>query len=229
MPRFGVVFDLDGLLVDSERVQALSFNVALAPHGVVLDDEAFGRLVGFSTRRNFEDLARLHPALAPHIASIHAAKDRAYRDLVDAEMRPMPGAVDLVRRLASAGIPIAVASSSPRVDVVACLRRIGVLDVLSTVSPGDEVAHPKPAPDVYLRAVGMLGLPGSRCVAIEDAGAGVDAAKAAGMACVAVPNRYTLGNDFGRADAVVSSLEDVTIDRLESLAAPWGRAAGREA
>jgi HAD superfamily hydrolase (TIGR01509 family) len=217
MPLPGVVFDLDGLLVDSERVQAIAFNVALAPHGVVLSDDEFACFVGYSTRQNFLDLAARHPHLAPHVPAIHAAKDRAYRDLVDAQMRAMPGAVELVRTLHEAGIPMAVASSSPREDVVACLRRVGLDGWLALVSPGDEVARTKPAPDVYLRAVGMLGMPASACVALEDAQAGVESARAAGLRCIAVPNRYTRGNDFGRADACLPSLEDVTLPFLVAL------------
>lgn len=218
MTPFGVVFDLDGLLVDSERVQAMAFNAALAPHGIVLNDDDFAGFVGYSTAQNFRDLAVAHPHLAPHVPEILAAKDRAYAALVETEMRPMPGAAELVRALAAAGVPMAVASSSYRVDVEACLRRVGLDDVLRVLSPGDEVPRTKPAPDVYLRAVERLGLPPSRCVAIEDAEAGVRAAKAAGLACLAVPNRYTLGHDFGPADARVEGLPEVTVGFLRGLA-----------
>jgi HAD superfamily hydrolase (TIGR01509 family) len=225
MASFGVVFDLDGLLVDSERVQAMAFNVALAPYGIVLSDDDFAMFVGYSTLQNFRDLAVRHPKLAPDVVAIHDAKDRAYADLVQTQMRVMPGAVDLVRALRDAGVPMAVASSSWRVDVEACLRLVGLGDVLTTLSPGDEVPRSKPAPDVYLRAVGLLGLPASSCVALEDAEAGVRAAKAAGLACIAVPNRYTRGHVFAGADAVMDSLAGITPALLESMV----RAAGQGA
>ncbi|MBP7127737.1 HAD family phosphatase [Myxococcota bacterium] len=218
MDRFGVVFDLDGLLVDSERLQARAFAVALSPFGIVLDDREFGRFVGLSTRQNFLDLARMHPRLADHLEEIHARKDRAYRELVEREMEPMPGARTLVEALHRDGIPMAVASSSPRADVAASLARAGLSGFLDRIVAGDEVARPKPAPDLYLRAAELAGLPPWQCVALEDARAGVEAAKAAGLSCVAIPNRYTRDHDFSRADLVLPSLEHVSRSLLASLA-----------
>lgn len=216
MAGFGVVFDLDGLLVDSERVQAMAFNVALAPYGIELSDEDFASFVGYSTLQNFKDLARKHPRLAPDVLAIHDIKDRAYAELVRTEMRSMPGALELVRALDASGVPMAVASSSYRQDVEACLHCVGLGEVLTILSPGDEVRRTKPAPDVYLRAVELLGLPASFCVALEDAEAGVRAAKAAGLCCIAVPNRFTRGHDFGLADGVVASLTVLTPTWLRS-------------
>ncbi len=218
MTPYGVVFDLDGLLVDSERVQAMAFNEVLAPYGIRLSDVDFARLVGISTAQNFADLAAVHPRLAIDVPGIIRAKDRAYADLVPVEMRAMPGALDLVEGLGRAGVPMAVASSSFRADVESCLRQVGLDALLAKVSPGDEVPRTKPWPDVYLRAAGLLGLPPARCIAMEDAAAGVQAAKAAGMRCIAVPNRYTRRHDFAAADVVLDGLPDVTLELLESLA-----------
>lgn len=217
MHRIGVVFDLDGLLVDSEGLQARAFAIALAPFGVALDDETFSRFVGISTWQNFRDLARIHPHLAPHLEEIQARKDRAYQDLVEREMRPMPGARSLVESLHRSGIPMAVASSSPRADVKASLSWAGLSAWLDRIAAGDEVARPKPAPDLYLRATEMIGLAPSRCVALEDAQAGVAAAKAAGLACIAIPNRYTRHHDLSRADLILPSLEQVSVDLIRSL------------
>jgi HAD superfamily hydrolase (TIGR01509 family) len=131
----------------------------------------------------------------------------------------MPGAVALVRALAAASVPLAVASSSPHDDIGPSLVAVGLDALLPVRVSGFDVARMKPAPDVYLRAIDLLGLSPSACVAVEDAQAGVEAAKAAGLSCVAVPNRYTLGrHDFRAADAVVASLETVTAELLETLA-----------
>ena len=211
LPPFGVVFDLDGLLVDSERVQAIAFNVVLARYGIELDDAAFAQLVGTCTWQNFVDLKLAYPQIAEDVADIIARKDGVYADLVPREMTAMPGAVTLVRALAAHGVPMAVASSSGREDIVASLRAVGLDRSLTRLASGVEVPRSKPAPDVYLAALDLLGLPASACVALEDAGPGVEAATAAGLACVAVPNRFTRGrHDFTRAAAVVDSLEQVT-------------------
>ena len=219
-PAFGVVFDLDGLLVDSERVQAISFNIVLARYGIRLDDESFARLVGTSTWQNFVDLKQAYPQIAEDVARIIARKDEVYADLVPREMTAMPGAIPLVQALALANVPLAVASSSGREDILASLRAVGLAGLLTRVASGVEVPRSKPAPDVYLAALDLLGLPASACVALEDAGPGVEAATAAGLACLAVPNRFTRGrHDFTRAVAVVDSLERVTPAMLARMAA----------
>jgi HAD superfamily hydrolase (TIGR01509 family) len=141
-------------------------------------------------------------------------------------MEAMPGAVELVRALRAGRVPIAVASSSGLADVAASLRAVGLDDDLPVRASAEEVARPKPAADVYLLAVRRLGLAPEACVALEDAGPGVAAAVAAGLACVAVPNAYTVGHDFAGAALVARSLRDLSPGSLRSLvrrAPPTGR------
>mgnify|MGYP002640547527 CR=1 FL=1 len=216
MADFGVLFDLDGLLVDSERVQQLSFNKVLADHGVHLDDEAFSRLVGISTRRNFIALKE-QIGFAESVDSIVERKNKAYLELVPHEMRPMPGALALVQSLKTLSIPMAVASSSFRVDVVAPLRAVGLLEYFPRIVAGDEVEHTKPAPDLYLAAAKQVGVHASSCVALEDTQSGLRSAIAAGVPCLVVPNRYTRNHDFAGNSAQVSSLEEVTPEFLRGL------------
>lgn len=220
MTRWAVVFDLDGLLVDSEPVQQESFNVVLARYGVRLDDDAFRPLVGRSTRENFAFLKERY-GIGDAIADLLARKASAYDALI-ARIRPMPGAVRLVRDLARSHVRMAVASSSPRGVVLRSLLAAGFEGGLGVVVGGDEVARTKPAPDVYLRAVEVLGLPAGSCVAVEDSEAGVEAAVGAGLRCVAVPNRYTSGDAFARADLVCPSLDDLTVTALKRVVDPRG-------
>lgn len=215
MRRWAVVFDLDGLLVDSEPVQQESFNVVLARYGVHLDDEEFRPLVGRSTRENFAFLKERY-GIGESIADLLARKVLAYDALIG-RMRPMPGAVRLVRDLAAAGVRMAVASSSPGQVVRRSLAAAGFDGGLGIVVGGDEVARTKPAPDVYLRAVEVLGLAAGSCVAVEDSEAGVEAAVRAGLRCVAVPNRYTAGGAFGLAVRVCRALDDLTVETLRGL------------
>lgn len=220
MTRWAVVFDLDGLLVDSEPVQQESFNVVLARYGIRLDDDAFRPLVGRSTRENFAFLKERY-RIGDSIEDLLARKASAYDALIG-RIRPMPGAVRLVRDLAAAGVRMAVASSSPRRVVERSLAAAGFDGGLGLVVGGDEVARTKPAPDVYLRAVEVLGLPAGSCVAVEDSVAGVEAAVEAGLRCVAVPNRYTSGDDFARADRVFPSLDGLTETALKGVVDPRG-------
>lgn len=215
---FGVVFDLDGLLVDSERVQALSFNAVLKPFGVYLDDEVFARLVGLPTRKNFEDLKRWYPSITATVEELLERKSLEYARLIPIEMRPMEGAVELVRSLWEKGVPMAVASSSPHEDIEMSLEAIGLERMIPVRVSGFDCPRMKPAPDVYLLAATRLGMEPSRCIAFEDAQAGVEAAAAAGMLVVAVPNRFTAGrHDFSKANTVISSLKDVCFRRLAEM------------
>lgn len=214
--RFGVIFDLDGLLVDSEPVQKMSFNAVLGIHGIVLSDDDFQPLVGHSTRCNFEDLKKRYEIDAD-VDDLLRRKAQAYENLIDSRMRPMPGAKRLVAELLSEGIPVAVASSSIRRDVEHSLEAVEMKKGLSYLVAGDEVSRSKPAPDLYLKAAEGLGFPPSRCIALEDSEAGVQAATAAGIQCIAVPNRYTRDQEFAEAIQVVDTLERITRGTLEAF------------
>lgn len=247
--EFAIVFDLDGLLVDSEPVQAEAFNEVLGRRGHRLQDEDFIELVGYSTYDNWATLRRRF-SLPETAEELLIEKDVAYHALLATFLRPMPGAIDLVRALAQAEVPMAVASSSPRRDVLLSLQAVGLIprpcDEGGRVSPvpssaaaktapecsrssardfgsfehivtADDVERTKPAPDLYLEAARRLGRQPRRCVALEDTGAGLEAACAAGMPCVAVPHRYTTGHDFSRAARIIESLADLTPADLRAL------------
>ncbi len=213
----GVIFDLDGLLVDSEPLQAKAFNVVLAKHGIFLEEEDFAELVGIQTIDNFRTLRRGH-GIPESVDSLMAGKDAAYHRLVATDLVALPGACELVLGLHATGVPLAVASSSPRKDVHMSLEAVGLDHCFPIVVTASDVARTKPAPDLYLLAAERLGIPPQRCIALEDSSAGLQAATAAGLACVAVPNIYTRSQDFADAVAQLGSLEELTPSRLLELA-----------
>ncbi len=214
--QFGVIFDLDGLLVDSEPLQAESFNIALEPLGIRLSDEVFEGLVGIATIQNFRDIKDQYGILQS-LDELMAAKNRAYSELIWSRLQPRPGAVQLVKRLAAEGVPMAVASSSVGDDVRASLRSVGLFEYMEHVVTADDVQRTKPAPDLYLLAAQRLGIPVGRCVAFEDAGPGVQAAVSAGIRCVAVPHKFTAAHDFSMAVAVWTTLEGVSPETVRAL------------
>lgn len=213
---WGAVFDLDGLLVDSEPLQAQAFNVALQRYDVFLDEDDFAALVGFETIDNFRTLRRRYN-LPETAEELLARKNRAYHEIVPLKMQATPGARELVEALFHARVPLAVASSSPRIDVLLSLNSVGLAQPFGTVVTADDVERTKPSPDLYLEACRSLGLPPGRCVAFEDSGAGVEAATNAGLACFAVPHAYTRDHDFSKAVAVLDSLHEISLERLKSM------------
>jgi beta-phosphoglucomutase-like phosphatase (HAD superfamily) len=133
---WAVIFDLDGVLVDSEPLQVKAFNVALAPHGISLTDEDFLDLVGLSTEENFRVIRQRH-SIAESVGDLLVRKNAAYQALVRSELEASAGAPALVRELAARRIPIAVASSSPRSDVLLSLESVGLLDAFGPPHVGE--------------------------------------------------------------------------------------------
>ncbi|MGH9273537.1 MAG: HAD family hydrolase, partial [Acidimicrobiales bacterium] len=147
-------------------------------------------------------------------AAAYETQDRSIRDRLPAN----PGVTELLDALATAGLPVGIASSSSRAWLDRHVGRLGLLDRFATLVGSDLVGGiSKPAPDVYLKACADLGADPARSVALEDSAHGATAAKAAGMAVVVVPSRITIHNDFSHADLVVDSLLDLSLDRLASL------------
>jgi HAD superfamily hydrolase (TIGR01509 family) len=202
-----VIFDLDGVLVDSERIWDEVRRAVVAEHGGTWRDEATRAQQGMSTpewaRYLVEELgARLSP---PEIATL-VVKRMAARY---AEEPPLiPGAVEVVRQV-SARWPVAIASSSPVILIKGFLDVTG-LPVGAAVS-SEQVGAGKPAPDVYLRAAELLGVAPSKCAAVEDTTNGLRSALAAGMAVYAVPNPHFPPDPevLKQATAVVEKITDL--------------------
>jgi beta-phosphoglucomutase-like phosphatase (HAD superfamily) len=134
-------------------------------------------------------------------------------------MEALPGVVHLLSDAAQSGVPCAVASSSGREWVEKFLLQLGIRDRFTALATRDMVAFAKPAPDLYIAACNALAVPAQSAIALEDSLNGITAAKAAGLACVAVPNPVTKHVDLGIADALVTSLEQTSVSALEQIVA----------
>lgn len=182
-----VIFDLDGTLVDSEPHYYEAGRQVLAEHGVPdftwSDHE---RYVGISTLETVT-LWKREYGLGASVDELLAAKNRRYLDLARTSTRAYPEMRKFVELLAAEGVPLAVASGSSLKAIEAILSGTGLDAHLHTVVSADEVAHGKPAPDVFLEAARRLGVTPADCVVVEDAAPGAAAAHAAGMRCIAVP------------------------------------------
>jgi HAD superfamily hydrolase (TIGR01509 family) len=203
----GVVFDNDGLTLDSEIVWTRAEVVLFARRGRTFTHEHKLALVGNAGPVAAAKLEAMLEAPAGTGAAILAELN----DLVEIELErgcePMPGARELLAALRAERRPIALCSNSPRRLVDAALRSAGMAEVFDVVVGGDDVPRGKPAPDPYLAAVAGLGLAPAACTALEDSPTGVASAKAAGLRVLGVPS--VPGVDLaGLADAVHPSLED---------------------
>jgi len=184
-PR-AVIFDLDGLLLDSEQIQLDCMQAAAAETGQVLSTELLHSLIGRSEALNYRYLCA---QLGQHATD--ALLDRAnacYNRQVNAGLRHRPGVSELLDSLIDYQLPRAVATSSQRPAALNKLERAGLLHYFSAVATSSDVALAKPAPDVYLLAAQKLDVQPAYCLALEDSPTGVQAALAAGMSVIQVPD-----------------------------------------
>ncbi|WP_172381603.1 HAD family phosphatase [Streptomyces sp. MNP-20] len=182
-----VIFDLDGTLVDSEPNYFEAGRQLLAEQGVTdFTWQDHERYVGISTQETLADWKETYGLSTP-LPELLADKNRRYLELARTSTRVYPQMAAFVELLHEAGVPMAVASGSSRAAIGAILEGTGLDAWLKAYVSADEVAHGKPAPDVFLAAAELLGAEPARCVVLEDAVPGALAARAAGMRCVAIP------------------------------------------
>src|SRR5688572_16530423 len=191
MPSRAVIFDLDGLLADTEILHCQAYVAALAEQGVTLTDPEYEE---HWIRRGLGivELCRERAlAIDPH--ATRNRKLALYEALVKTHVRAMPGAHELVNSLRP-GFALAVGTSSLRASAELVLAVLGF--AFPVVIAADDVARVKPSSEIFLAAACRLGVPPSKCVVVEDSEKGIVAAHAAGMSSIAVPNRHTHAHDF---------------------------------
>jgi HAD superfamily hydrolase (TIGR01509 family) len=200
-----VIFDCDGTLVDSEPLARAAWDRSLAPHGYEIDDGEYAALVGLPYLRVHGFFAERIPGLEAPDAFWAGYSGRLF-ELIDRELVVFEDALETVRGLAEHGLAVAVASSSPRARLDRTLARAGLSDAFAVTVAGDEIAHGKPAPDMFLEAAARLGVAAARCAAIEDSAPGVAAGLAAGMTTVAIARSTSNAAALGDAHVVLDRL-----------------------
>jgi HAD superfamily hydrolase (TIGR01509 family) len=212
-----VVFDLDGVLIDSEETWSRVRGEVVARHG--------GHWTEADQRNVMGDNSRQWSAYIKRTWNVPLSEEEIFREVLAAmiaayerALTVLPGAREAVAEL-GAHYPLAVASSSPRELIGVALRVAGFEGAFRATVSSDEVPHGKPAPDVYLLAARRLGAPARECAAIEDSTNGIRAAVAAGMATIAIPNRAFPPPDdvLAQAHVVLPSLRELTPELVESL------------
>lgn len=216
-PGSTVIFDMDGVIVNSEPVYYASNRAVFEKLGLSIESVGYDRFVGISAEKMWETVKAEHGLVQPIAELVEMEEAGMLEGLARAELQPMPGLLDLMDRLQAAGLPFALASSSPRQVIRTVLEKLGLADRFLSVVSGEDVANGKPAPDIFLLAAGKLGLPPENCLVIEDSANGVRGAKAAGMVCVGFRNPHSGNQDLSPADAIVARFDDDAIDRILRL------------
>jgi HAD superfamily hydrolase (TIGR01509 family) len=208
-----LIFDFDGLIIDTEWPDFRSWQETYEAYGCTLSRDEWSRWIG--TLGLYDPYARLEEELGRTLDRAEVRVQRRARfDALMAGQPVLPGVVSMLDAAQQRGLKLGIASSSPRSWVWGLLEPLGLASTFDTVQCSDDVGVTKPDPASYLAALSALGVDARQAIALEDSPNGVRAAKRAGLYCLAVPNSMTRGLVFDQADLQVDSLADLSLDTL---------------
>ncbi|MBU0700205.1 HAD-IA family hydrolase [bacterium] len=204
-----VIFDMDGLMVDTETVYFIALQQIAQKRGKDFPMALKRAMIGKQGVISM-DIFKEYLVLNETAEDLLVEREDVYGGILNkTELVPLDGLPELLLLIDTMGIPAAIASSSAEQWIRLVINKLGISDRFKAIVSGDNVKNSKPYPDIYLLAAKRLGVLPQYCLALEDTPTGIEAAKRAGMICVAVPNHYSKGLDFSMADMVINSLEDV--------------------
>jgi beta-phosphoglucomutase family hydrolase len=217
--RQSALWDMDGVLVDTGEFHYQSWVDVLPDYGLEFSREFFRQTFGMNNRGILSLL--LGEKLTPELlAEISRRKEESFREAVRGQVQPLPGVVDWLERLRAQGFRQAVASSAPSANIDTLVDELGLRAYFGALVSGVDLPG-KPEPALFLKVASLLDVPPARCVVFEDAMAGVEAAKRAGMACVAVTTTNP-AEALQAADIVVESLDALPENAVSQLLASGG-------
>lgn len=213
---FGVLFDVDGVLVDSYEAHLKTWQICCRRIGRECSEAEF--LAGFGrTSREFIRETWVDPPSDAEIKAFDEMKEAMFREVIATEFPAMPGARDLIVALADAGIPMAIGSSAPPDNVRVVVDQLQANDLIRTVITGADVVIGKPHPDVFLQGARGIGVSPSRCIVLEDAPVGIQAGLSAGAKCVGVVSRGRTPEQLSMAQYLVSDLTELSPELLRRI------------
>ncbi len=210
-----VIWDMDGVIADTAPYHFKAWHEVFLKRGVNFTEEDFKR--HFGQRNDTIIRSVLGQSISQgDLDNIANEKEANYRRLVAPNIEPLPGAINLIKLLNKNGVKMAIASSAPLENIQLIARGLGIDNYFQAIVWGREVMEGKPSPQGFLLAAQKLGIEPGNCVVIEDAVAGVAAAKSAGMKCLAVTTTHPK-EKLKEADLILDTLEEVYLDNLEKL------------
>lgn len=215
---FGVIFDWDGVIIHSAALHRKSWHLVAEEEGLQIPQGAFEISFGMRNAQIIPEVFRwAEKGDADRIRSLADRKEALYRQLLRKEgIAPLPGVVELLRRLREAGVPTAVGSSTPRENITTVIDVARLENAFVAIVASEDVRRGKPDPEVFRIAAERLGLPPERCVVVEDAHVGIEAARRGGMKVLAVASTHP-AESLSAADRVLPDLRGVAVSDLEAL------------
>lgn len=210
-----VIFDLDGVMIDTDYIQSQAFEKVLADHGIKPKKNEHGtvHISGASTPETWELLKKEY-GFDADTEYLTRKKRRIVMDILAGELTPLPGLLELLEDLSSYDIKVAIATSAQRERLELVVDKLGIKEYIYTSVSADDIKRGKPSPDTYIEAAKRLGIKPENCIVFEDAEVGVEAAKTAGMKVIAVPHRHTRKMNFSNASYKIGSLAEIDYKKI---------------
>lgn len=209
----GVIFDMDGVLADSEKFICKAAMMMFAEIGLNVQPDDFKPFIGTGENRYIGGVAEKY-GLHADIEKVKSRTYTIYQEIIRGELKPLEGAVEFVSKCKNQGLKIAIATSADKVKMEANLKEIGIPpSIFDALVNGLEVVNKKPSPEIYLKAAEITGLKSCECLVVEDAVNGIKAAKSAGCMCLAVTNSFDR-ELLSEADWICDSLNNVPEEAL---------------
>ena len=212
------IFDMDGLMINTEPLQSQAYEHVLKLFGKIPQYYPSGvvQKVGVKEKDNWEIMKQMY-GITESVDDLVEKRRPVYFELLKENVTPQPGLFQLLSILHEHQIPMAVASSSHKHQILLVLETLNIQHYFSAIVSSEDVTRGKPAPDIFLKAAQELNVQPQNCVVFEDAHSGVEAGNAAHMKVIAVPNDFTRDHDMSKADKIVSSLEEIDWPLIHSL------------
>ena len=205
-----VIFDLDGVLIDSEPLHAMADSQLLKESGVVAPENYFDRFVGWTSKPMWEEIKKDYHITLSAEELMELQLPLKLKLLKESDYEPVSGIIELLVRLKKMDIPMAIASSSPRQFIEAVIEKIEIKQFFTLWLSGEEIAHSKPEPDIFLKVAELLDINPHGCIVIEDSTSGIIAANRAGMRCIGYKNLNSGNQDLSGADLIVNKIEEIS-------------------
>jgi beta-phosphoglucomutase family hydrolase len=214
-----VIFDMDGVLIDSEPFHLVVNEKIFANLGINLSEEEYHSFIGTTHKDMWGTIKKRYnlPQSVPELVNMQVSGNIDHIKNEEIEPIKIKGVTDLLSKIARANIKIGIASSSPTEVIELVINKLGISDYFSAIVGGEEIKKGKPSPDIFLKAAKRLNSKPSDCIVIEDSKNGVLAAKTAGMKCVGFKNPNSGKQDLGKADLIVENYDSLNVSTLKNL------------
>ncbi len=212
-----IIFDMDGVVADTEPIYFLVDYNVLKSFGIVNTKKDYVKSVGLPARHFYNKVVAEKNSDIDINKMLQRRETEVNMAFASTKIKPSKGFKELAKKLKSQGYTIALASGGPRKRIDDILSSLKLKNIFSAIVSANDVKMNKPAPDIYIEAAKRLNMSPDECVAVEDSETGVTSAKSAGLKCIAVRTKQTEEHDLSAADVIVSSLKEIKVESLDRL------------